>query len=52
MEAITTAVGTAMSTVQTNAMTMISDAVPYALGIAGVVIAVRLGWRVFKSLSK
>jgi hypothetical protein len=35
----------------TNAMSMISAAVPVALPIAGAVLAVRIGWRVAKQLT-
>lgn len=51
-EALTTAMSTAFSTVSTNATSMISTAVPAALGVAGIVIVVRIGWRVFKSIAR
>lgn len=52
LEALTTAMKTAFETVQTNAMSIITVALPVAVGIAGIFIAVRLGMRFFKSFSK
>lgn len=51
MEGIQTAVSTAFQEVQTNAMSMISTAAPYALGIVGTVLAVTIGIKVFKKLT-
>lgn len=52
MESLTTAFGTALSTIQTNAESLMGTALPVALGIAGVVIAVNIGWRLFKRFSR
>lgn len=49
--AITTAVTGALTTVQTDATSMIAAVLPYALAIAGIVVVVTLGWRVFKRIS-
>lgn len=51
MEQIITAMGTAFAEVQTNCMTMISTATPYALGIMGTVLAITIGIGVFKKLT-
>ena len=51
MEAIKTAMETAFSTVQTNAIDMIATAAPFALGIVGTVLAVSIGIKVFKKLT-
>ena len=52
METVTNAVTTAMSNVQSNAMSLVAAAIPYALGIAGVVLVVGIGWKVFKRFTK
>lgn len=52
MEALTTAFGTALTTIQTDSLGLITKAAPIALGIAGIFIAVRLGMRFFKSVAK
>lgn len=52
MEAITTAFGTALGTVQSDFMGLVAVAFPYAIGIAGTFIAVKLGMRFFKAASK
>lgn len=51
MEGIQTAMTTALTTIQGDAMTMISTALPPALIIAGAFIVVRLGLRFFKSVA-
>lgn len=51
MSGITSAVTTALSTVQTDGLNMISSVLPYALAIAGAVVVVTLGWRIFKRIS-
>ena len=48
---ITSTVGTALSGVQTDAMTMISTVLPYALGILGAFIVIKLGIKAFKQVS-
>lgn len=52
MTAMQTAFGTALATIQTNAMSFITTALPVALGIMGVFIAVKLGIRFFKGAAK
>lgn len=51
MEGLTTAFDTALKVVQTDALSMMSAALPVGLGIAGAGIAVRLGMRFFRSLA-
>lgn len=51
MEAIQTAVSTAFQSVQTNVISMITTCAPYALGIIGTVMAVKIGIKVFKTLT-
>lgn len=51
METITQAFSTALTTIQTDAMSMISTALPPALVIAGTFIVVRLGVKFFKSVA-
>ena len=51
MEALTTAFTGGLETVSTNAMSMMGNAAPVALTIAGAVIAITLGWKFFKKLA-
>ena len=51
MEGLVTAFDAALKVVQTDAVSMMSTALPVGLGIAGVGIAVRLGMRFFRSLA-
>lgn len=51
MEGITTAFETAVGTIKTDAISMISSALPAGLAIAGVGIAVRIGVHFFRSLA-
>mgnify|MGYP004464564379 FL=1 len=51
MEGLVTAFDTALKVVQTDAISMMSTALPVGLGIAGIGIAVRLGMRFFRSLA-
>lgn len=51
MEGIITSFTTAVTTMGNNVMQMISAAVPVALPIAAAGLAVRIGWRVAKSLT-
>lgn len=51
MEAITTAVKTALVTVQSDATGLIGDVLPYALAIMGAVLVVSIGIRVFKKVT-
>lgn len=52
METIVTAFTTAVSTIQTDAFTMFASAIPAGLKIAGVVLVVQIGMRVFRSIAK
>lgn len=49
---ITTAFDTAIKAIQTDSMSMITTALPIALGIAGAFIAVKLGIKFFRSVAK
>lgn len=49
---ITTAFDTAVKAIQSDSMSMITVALPVALGIAGVFIAVKLGIKFFRSVAK
>lgn len=51
MEAITTAVKTALNTVQSDAMGLIGDVLPYALAVMGAVLVVSIGIKVFKKVT-
>lgn len=51
MEAIITAVTTALTSVQTNAMTMIGDVMPAAMTIVGAMLVVKVGIKAFKSVT-
>lgn len=49
---ITSAVTTALTTVQSDAMALIAAVLPYALAIMGAIIVVTVGIRAFKRTSK
>lgn len=51
MEAITTAVKTALATVQSDALGLIGDVLPYALAVMGAVLVVSIGIKVFKKVT-
>lgn len=51
METIMAAMKTAFSTVQTDVTTMISTSAPFALGVIGLTLTVKIGIKVFKSLT-
>lgn len=51
MEGIISAFTTAVTNMGTNAMSMIAAAVPVAMPIAAAGLAIRIGWRVAKSLT-
>lgn len=48
---VQTAVTGALSTVQSDVMSMISAVLPYALAIVGAVLVVTIGIKVFKRIS-
>lgn len=52
MEALTTALTTAISTVANNVMAVFGDVLPSALTIVGAVMVVTLGVRMFKKIAK
>lgn len=49
---IQSAFDTAINAVKTDALAMIGSAVPVALSIGAAVLAIRLGWKFFKSMAK
>lgn len=51
MEAITNAVKAALATVQSDALGLIGDVLPYALAVMGAVLVVSIGIRVFKRVT-
>lgn len=51
MQAITTAVKTALGTVQSDALGLIGDVLPYALAVMGAVLVVSIGIKVFKKVT-
>lgn len=51
-EAMKTAVETALTTIKTDTQGMFTTAIPIALSIAGIGIAIRLGMGFFRSLAK
>ncbi len=50
-EGMTTAVSGAMETVKSDVMGMITTALPYALAILGVGLAITLGIKFFKKIA-
>lgn len=51
MSSITSAVTTALGTVQSDALSLIASVLPYALAIVGASIVVMVGIRVFKRVA-
>lgn len=51
MSSITSAVTTALGTVQSDALGLIASVLPYALAIVGATIVVMVGIRVFKRVA-
>lgn len=51
MEAITNAVKTALATVQSDALGLIGDVLPYAVAVMGAVLVVSIGIKVFKKVT-
>ena len=51
-ESVSTALSTAFATVKTDAIDGITTALPYALAIGGLVIAIRICWSFFKSAAR
>lgn len=52
MESLSTALTTALTTVSTNFFSIAGSVLPAALGIGGAVLALRLGYKVFKTFTK
>ena len=52
MEALTEALTTSFTQVKTDALAVMGVALPAALGIVGVIMAVRIGIKFFKSVAK
>lgn len=50
--AMTTALQTAFANVQTDVLSVVGTALPYALAIMGLVLAIRIGIRFFRSTAK
>lgn len=51
MEGLTTALCTAFEGVSTNVMSILSIALPAAIGIVAAVLAIKIGIRFFKSVA-
>ena len=51
-EAMKTALSNAFTGIQTDVTSIITTALPAALAIAGIGIAVRIGWSFFKSIAR
>lgn len=51
MSGISTAVTTALGTVQSDALGLIASVLPYALAIVGAVIVVSIGMKVFRKVT-
>jgi len=52
MAAIKNAMTSSMQQVQTDATSLVAASLPYALGIAAIVIVCTIAWRLFKKFSK
>lgn len=50
--AMTTALQTAFSNVQTDVLSVVGTALPYALAIMGLILAIRIGIKFFRSTAK
>lgn len=51
MEGLTTALTSALGTVSTNFFSIAGDVLPVALTIGGAVLALKLGYKVFKTFT-
>lgn len=49
---IASTLGTAMQTTASSMMEAIGTVLPIALGVAGAVLVVFVGWKIFKRLAK
>lgn len=52
MDALVTALSSAIGDVSTNFFSIAGSVLPAALGIGGAVLALRLGYKVFKTFTK
>lgn len=52
MEKVTTAMGTAFQTIQSDALGAIATVAPYAIAIMGAGLVWKIGTRFFKSVAK
>ncbi len=50
-DAVTTALAGAMSTTANNMLSAISSVLPTALSVAGAILVVTLGWRLFRNFT-
>lgn len=51
-ETVMNGLTTGLTSAQGHMFTALNNAIPLALGVAGVVIGVTIGWRVFKRMGK
>ena len=52
MESITTALNSALSTTSNDMLSAIGSVLPTALTVAGAILVVTLGWRLFRNFTK
>lgn len=52
MESITTALNSALSTTSTDMLSAIGSVLPTALTVAGAILVVTLGWRLFRNFTR
>lgn len=52
MESITTALNSALSTTSNDMLSAIGSVLPTALTVAGAILVVTLGWRLFRNFTR
>ena len=52
MESITTALNSALTTTSTDMLSAIGSVLPTALTVAGAILVVTMGWRLFRNFTK
>ena len=52
MESITTALNSALSTTSSDMLSAIGAVLPTALTVAGAILVVTLGWRMFRNFTR
>jgi len=52
MESITTALNSALSTTSNDMLSAIGSVLPSALTVAGAILVVTLGWRLFRNFTR